>query len=405
MTEDLLPWPRLARLLQRDGFDAVVVSSPENVTYMSEYWGLSHWARRGTQVYAIAWNAPVRSVDVILPATTADLVTDEISGRSRPHVYGTFPLREGSGPLTAEEWRLLSAANAPDGRGARAGEASGPLDALASALAATADGTRIAVERGGMDPAVLTGLEKLSGLSLAPAEPILAELRSVKSDREVAALRQAARITELAIDEALATARPGKAEQDVATAFLHSLVAQDALPQTTVIGTGRRSALPHGQPTSRPITVGDILRFDVGCRYRHYVSDIARTAAIGSPTRRQRAVYAALSEGLEAAAAALRPGATGADVFHAAMSAVRAAGVPDYQRGHCGHGIGIANYDLPRITPDGTDVIEPGMVVCLETPFYQIGDFGLQVEDTFVVTPSGADRVTSAPRELRALGT
>ncbi len=398
MTRDLLPWPRLVNLLRRGGFDAVVVSSPENVTYVSEYWGLSHWARRGTQVYAVAWNEPTRSVDIVLPATTADLVTDEVFSRSRPHVYGTFPVREGSVPLTAEESRLVRVANA-------SGEEGGPLGALASVLSArAAGGARIAVERGGIDPGVLSGLrEKLDRLSFASAEQMLAELRSVKSDREVAALRQAARITERAIDEALASARPGKSERDVAGAFQHSLVSQGALPQTTVIGAGRRSALPHGQPTSRPITVGDILRLDVGCRYRHYVSDIARTAAVGHRTRTQAAVYAALWEGVEAAARALRPGTTGADVFRAAMSAVRGAGIYDYQRGHCGHGIGIANYDLPRITADSTDMIEAGMVVCLETPFYQIGEFGLQVEDTFVVTASGADRVTNAPGELRAL--
>ena len=397
MDGGLVPWSRLQALADREGVDAILVSSPENVTYLSEYWGLSHWARRGTQVYAVAWNEPRRSVDLIVPATIADQVTDEVAACSRPNVYGQFPLFAGSADLTAEESRILAAS---------CGATAGPLEALVSVLTANGRGeTRLAVERVGIQPEVLSGLaERLRSLRLVPADQLLAELRSVKSPREIEAVRTAALITERSITDSIAFVRPKASEMAVAMAFQQSLVSRGALPQTTVIGAGRRSALPHGQPTDRSIAAGDMVRFDVGCRFDHYVSDIARTMAVRSATDEQRAGYAALWQGVEAAAAATRPGVTGAEVFQAAMTAVRAAGLPDYQRGHCGHGIGIANYDLPRITADSTDVIEPGMVICLETPYYRVGDFGLQVEDTFVVTNRGVDRVTTAPAELEAVG-
>lgn len=392
----LLPWDRLHGLLWEAGLDALVVSTPENVTYASEYWGLSHWARRGTQVYAVAWNEQSRDVDVVVPAALADLVTPEVAVHSRAHAYGSFVL-ETDADADADARRIAELA---------AGSADGPLAALEGLLRARlGSGSRIAVEAGGFAAGLRERLAAaLPLVELVPAEPLLGVLRAVKGDREIELLRSAAEITEAAIAASLDTPVTGAAETEVAAAFTQALVRLGAQAQTTVLGTGPRSALPNGLPTARAVAAGDVLRFDVGCRYGHYVSDIARTVAVGRATAEQRSLYAALSDGLERAAAELRPGTTGGAVFAAAVAGVREGGLPHYRRTHCGHGIGIANYDLPQIAPGSEDVLEPGMVVCLETPYYRLGAFGLQVEDTFVVTESGAERVTRAPRELLVVG-
>jgi Xaa-Pro aminopeptidase len=101
-----------------------------------------------------------------------------------------------------------------------------------------------------------------------------------------------------------------------------------------------------------------------------------------------------LAAGVEAAARLAAPGVTGHELFHAAVDAVRAAGLPGYARSHCGHGIGIENYDLPRIADGSADVLEAGMAICVETPYYELGWGGVQVEDTFVVTGEGVERLT-----------
>ncbi|MGH9138071.1 MAG: M24 family metallopeptidase, partial [Acidimicrobiales bacterium] len=108
--------------------------------------------------------------------------------------------------------------------------------------------------------------------------------------------------------------------------------------------------------------------------------------------------------GLEAAVAAAGPGVPCRDVFHAAMDVVRAEGIPHYERNHCGHGIGIENYDFPHITPTSKEVLQPGMVICLETPYYELGWGGLQVEDTFAVTQDGLERFTTVPDTLLPIG-
>ncbi len=396
--DPLLPWPRLRRLLDDQMLDALVVSTPENVTYVSEYWGLSHWARRGTQVYSVAWNGSTRSVDVIVPATLADEVTEAVAIHSHAHAYGTFPLEHDRFALTPSDERLLELAT-NDANPPQAFEVLHALlrDRLPS-------GGRVAIESGGLAEGTAAMIATaMRDMTFVPADDVLARVRAVKSGREIELLRRASTITENAVDAAVTDVAAGTSEDEVAQHFRTSLIGEGALPETTVLGSGPRSALPNAAPSARKLSNGDILRFDVGCRYHHYVSDIARTVAIGTATAEQRSLYSSLSAGLEAAADLLHPGATGSDVFGAALDAVRATGLPGYQRTHCGHGIGIANYDLPRITADSTDVLEPGMVICLETPYYRLGSFGLQVEDTFVITDKGAERMTHAPRQLKEI--
>jgi Xaa-Pro dipeptidase len=394
--EPFLPWSRLRWLLEAEGIDAVVASTPENVTYLSDYWGLSHWARRGTQVYAVAWNEAKRSVDVVVPAGLADLVSDAVAEHSRGHGYGNFVL-EAEGLLEPGEARIALLSEGPSRREAP--------HVLVEILRGGLTSGRVAIEAAGMAPGAAERLaDELPDFEVVPAEALLARCRAVKSARETALLAEAARISERAIAAALAEPTAGASELELARRFQTSLVAQGALPETTVIGTGRRSALPNALPADKRIEDGDVVRFDVGCRYGHYVADIARTVVVGSPTDEQAELYRALSQGLEAAAGLLRPGIKSSELFVAAVEAVRERGLPSYERTHCGHGIGIANYDLPAITASSEDLFEPGMVVCLETPYYRLGRFGLQVEDTFVVTADGGERFTHAPQELLSVG-
>lgn len=383
--------------MSRAGVDAVVAASPENVTYVSEYWGLSHWARRGTQVYAVAWNEPSRSVDLIVPAALADLVTDEVALNTRIHVYGNFVLNADDASMSAYEHRLLALSTA-------ASNASSGPELLLAMLRERDNGGRIAVESNGLADGALSLLQGgLSGAELIEADALLRELRAVKSEREVDLLRAAAQITEESVAHAVVDTHDGESESEVARRFLGALIERGALPETTVLGTGVRSALPNALPTTRELSIGDVLRLDVGCRFGHYVSDIARCVALGRSSEKHRDIYRALATGVEEAAALLRPGVAVSEIFAAATGAVRRHGIPDYQRTHCGHGIGIANYDIPHITANSPDVLEPGMVICVETPYYRLGDVGLQVEDTFLITHDGSERFTQAPSELLVL--
>ena len=82
---------------------------------------------------------------------------------------------------------------------------------------------------------------------------------------------------------------------------------------------------------------------------------------------------------------------------------MRREGIPHYQRSHVGHGIGLDGYDAPNIAPSNSEVFEEGMVICVETPYYEMGFAGLQVEDTMVITKDGVDSFMLSSTELQIL--
>jgi Xaa-Pro aminopeptidase len=161
--------------------------------------------------------------------------------------------------------------------------------------------------------------------------------------------------------------------------------------------------MPNVQPSSRKLEAGDIIRFDVGGRYEHYRADIARIAVLGEPNQKTVTYHAALWKGVQRGLELLKPGARAAAIFEAVVDTVRREGIPHYQRNHVGHGIGLDGYDLPSLSPGSSDVIEEGMTLCVETPYYELGFGGLQVEDMVVVRGDGAESLMSTDGKLRVL--
>jgi Xaa-Pro dipeptidase len=177
-------------------------------------------------------------------------------------------------------------------------------------------------------------------------------------------------------------------------------VARGADPLLGDVGIGERGALVDFVPGDRELRRGDVIRFDVGCTLAGYHADLARTATFGPTPQWVRDDHAALVAGQEAALQALRPGATGAALFTVAVEATRAAGRRDYERTHCGHGIGLDIYEPPLVAPGHDEPLAAGMALCVETPLYLTGLAGLQIEDAVVVTETGHERLGALPRTL-----
>ena len=128
----------------------------------------------------------------------------------------------------------------------------------------------------------------------------------------------------------------------------------------------------------------------------------SRIAILGEPDDKTKAYHKALHNGVIAAFEAIRPGVRASEVYEAAMNATRKSGIPHYSRSHVGHGIGLDGYDMPDLIPGNDQIIEEGMVMCVETPYYEFGWCGLQVENTVVVRRNGpGDGVAIAARSRR----
>lgn len=177
----------------------------------------------------------------------------------------------------------------------------------------------------------------------------------------------------------------------------------------TQVGTGMGPARPYG-PSHRPLARGDLVCLDQGINLLGYHADEARTFVVGEPTAEQAERHAVAVAALDAAIAAVRPGAPVRDVYAAARSVVEAAGLGPYfmtrafyDVEYLGHGFGIEIAEPPLVAPRSDEVLQPGMVIALEPKIIIPGWGGITVEDAVLVTADGCERLTSSPRELTIL--
>jgi Xaa-Pro aminopeptidase len=277
------------------------------------------------------------------------------------------------------------------------------VEALAAAAARLRLGGRVGVDDA-MGEDARSAL-RASGVEVTSAGSWLRSVRAVKLPGEILRLGEAARLAEEGIAAAMESARPGISERDLAAIVATTMAAGGGIPRFVVVTAGERSALADARATTRTLRPGDLVRFDVGCTVDGYWSDVGRTAVVGSPDRLQAARYEAILAGEAAQLAEIRPGVTAAGLFDVAVGAVEGAGLRPYRRHHCGHGIGLAVYEPPIVSPGEDSAVLPGMVMCLETPFYELGWGGMMVEDTVLVTADGHQKLTTSQRALREVGT
>ncbi|MES0101058.1 Xaa-Pro peptidase family protein [Mesorhizobium sp. M0019] len=385
----LLNEARLKQCMSAAGFDAVIATTPENVTYMSGFWALPQWIRRGPQAYVV-WPAPDKGTpEIIASSSTLDLVADQELWVSKVRRYGDFYANVGSSATVdlANE-RHLQLRDLP-----RHGDA---IAALVAALEeAKLTRGRIGIDEAGLAPGYQETLRAhFPNASFLPATALLREVRAVKTADEIERLGQVAQIAERSIQAALGVAQEGATEADLARAFHVRTVEEGALPVLGCIGFGERSALMNVQPSDRRLRAGEIIRFDVGGRFRHYRADIARIATLGEPPPQAHRLQQALLRGVQHACDIIRPGMAAAQLFETVVRVVKREGIAHYERDHVGHGIGLDGYDAPTLSARSTDILEEGMVLCVETPYYEIGRWGLQVEDMVVVRQRGVERLT-----------
>jgi Xaa-Pro aminopeptidase len=379
---------RLTAALERGGFDALVAASPANVAYVTGFWSLARAVDPAIEIYAVV--APGGTV-LVVPAMEALAVSEGDAQADHVVCHGHFHY---TAPEQAGERgrRLRAIAGEPAAHAA---------DAVAAALAAV--GVRSG--RIGLDDASLAARrvaalgERLEGSTLVSASESFATARLIKSPYEIECLQHVLHVTEQGIDTVLGLLRPGVTEQEAATAFAHEAARQGAMPYRIIVAFGAGAAIPAPWPTDRALSLGDLVRFDLGCVAKGYRSNVARMAVMGEPSQRQQAIFDALHTGMQAALDALRPGAVGGQVFDTTVAAIRLAGLSGYERHHVGHAIGLEAAEAPWLAPGGA-ALEMGMMLCAETPCYVVGEAGLTLTETALVTRSGAHVLNRSHREL-----
>jgi Xaa-Pro aminopeptidase len=231
-------------------------------------------------------------------------------------------------------------------------------------------------------------------------------LRQIKDEDEIEAIRQAIRCAERAFQMLRAGLREGETEKDVADALEGYLrhCGATAASFPSIVAVGANAALPHARPTaSTRIGDDDFVLIDWGATGRPYKSDLTRVLVTGKVTPKFEAIYSTVLNALERGIAAIRPGVRAHDVDAEARSVIEEAGFGRFFDHGLGHGLGIDIHEAPRIRKGSNVVLEPGMVFTVEPGIYLPGWGGIRIEDDVLVTPGGCEVLTHLPRSLETL--
>jgi Xaa-Pro aminopeptidase len=230
------------------------------------------------------------------------------------------------------------------------------------------------------------------------ATPLLQQARLIKTDGEIANLRAASHLADIAhntLAELSNEAGRNEIEMWAEIGAAVNMAAGRGTPLTGELVTGPRSSVvlyPNG-PVDRTTEPGDAVLMDLSARLDGYWFDCTNTYIVGGydPTTEQRRFAKASQDACEAAMAALKPGARASDAAEAASKAFERHGLP--MAHYSGHQIGVSVNELPRLVTYDHTVIEAGMVFSVEPGAYQgpDGTFGSRSEKMVLVKPDGPE--------------
>ncbi|MFE0017829.1 M24 family metallopeptidase [Mesorhizobium sp. NPDC059054] len=372
---------RTREWLARSNADVLIVSAPENVLYVSGYESMPAMLSR-SHPFAVILTAD----RLMLVAPSADFAPAIDSGLSPDDVvpFGRFFF---SGQTRSSTLDVTHAG----------------FDAALKDALGRLRGTKALVDWHAISDKARAVVEAWSA-GVEDAGQWMLDLRAEKLPIEHTLLKHVANMTERALDAGIAAAAVGVTDKEVSNVVAAAMSAAGGYPRNVTVAGGSASALADVLSAERPLQKGDLLRFDIGCSYYGYKSDIARTAVMGEPTGLQQSRYDALLAGLETAFEMARTGAVARDVFDASVETVEKKGLSPYRRQHVGHAIGLSVYEWPVITPESTAVLRENATFCLETPYYEPGWGGMMVEDTGFITREGFKSFTTLDRSLRVIG-
>lgn len=388
-------WEGCRELLGEAGVAAAVATTVENIVYLTGY---DHWPLRTFRdhgVYAVV--TLDGRVGLVAPRNAGEYLAVTELEDGLVFTHGDFLVTQSSREeFTATDlrWEAIRAT----------------MPSFASAEEALA----VMLKQLGLGPANQLALDD-QAIGLASREAIksrfavadgvdgnllLRRVRRVKTEAEVARLREVAVRTERAMNAVFSSVELGDSEVDLWIRYQHEAVEARIVPGHCEVNIGKRASGCFPPDPEVRVQSGDTIRIDCGGRLNGFNSDTGRNAHLGPMTPRlaeaERAIHAGITAMFDLAA----PGVRVVDLVRLAISTVRANGVPDYDRHHVGHGIGLDMYEFPVLSPSQAShvVLIEGEVLNFEVPFYELGTGGLQIEDTVLVTRSGIDLLTANSR-------
>jgi Xaa-Pro aminopeptidase len=260
-------------------------------------------------------------------------------------------------------------------------------------------------------------LSAVADSSVAPLGDVIEGMMRRKSESEIALIRESGRWCAHAHRLLQEYSRPGATEAEASLraghettlALLAELGEVGGLSSSSGASAGYRgqiglrSSWAHAVAHNIEFRPGDVLVTETSAPIWGYNAELERAMIIGPPTDEMRRLFDHTVAAQQVAFAAIRPGATCADVDGAVMRYFEEHDLLPYWRQHTGHGIGLRNHEAPFLDVGDHTTLEPGMVFTIEPGLYDAAVGGFRHSDTVAVTEDGVEILTDYPSDIESL--
>ena len=244
-----------------------------------------------------------------------------------------------------------------------------------------------------------------SQVELIEMSDALDMVRATKDGEEIELLARAIEITDQAFERVAPTIEAGVMEREVGWELEKAMreLGAEGPAFDIIVGAGPNGALPHHRADDTIISDGDPVVIDMGARYDGYCADLTRTIVVGEPDETFAPVYNTVLRAQIAATEGVMPEMTGAEADCISRDVIEEAGHGDKFGHSLGHGVGLAVHEGPTLGPNGSDLLEDGMVFTIEPGIYLPGWGGVRIED-IVIMENGRARVMSQATKYNLTG-
>ncbi len=241
----------------------------------------------------------------------------------------------------------------------------------------------------------------------ADASSLIHDLKLVKSAAEIAYIRRASDIADLAMQSAVEAIAEGASEMEVAGEVYRTMYcnSSDSPASPMNFCSGERTCYGHGAPTERRLQDGDFMHIEYGAAYRRYCTTIGRQFCLGEPTARMREIFQVVQESCDACIAEIRAGVPGTRPHEAAKKVIADVGMDRYRLHTTGYGI-APGYppswgEYISLFADSEYTLEAGMILSVEPPvFIHEERLGARIIDNVLVTETGCEILSGFTRDL-----
>ncbi|MET0249855.1 MAG: M24 family metallopeptidase [Sphingobium sp.] len=425
----LLNRSRAIEIMDKHGLDGLVAAFPENIYYLSDYWGSMFLMSRNYSLYAFLPRDEDRPAALIMPGTGVyhlehvptwmpnvssyitrikpgapipprdfESTTEEIETGDQPVTEASavgqrltpYPIREGV-EMAPRDLQLLARYEKHSSN-----PAISSTRALKSAIAAAGLGKgRIGFD----DPRVLGWLNEvgLPDLTGCDALNIFKEIRMIKTPAEIALLRTAGQMSETALNAVIDALEIGMPLDEIGRIHARSMVEQGGQSEWIIANI-------RGLATG-VVERNEVMKLDSVGSYKQYRGDVGRTVICGEPTKEMLDRSRAVTRALHIAYENIRPGKTFKEIVDLTLKAVHEEGFPGFVIAGP-HSVGLEHTDHPvsvgaQMPGHHPLVFQENMVFTLDMPYHEFGWGTTHVEDMMLVTKDGCEALTSMDTALR----